>query len=112
MVPTTPAWLVDDDGTGDAGLAGCDLTGRIVLRRRTLQACAHFANPDQPEAPLCLTMSLVNQAYVVSRHTWLDAQIWFTDTQISSVPYKTPWKNHREGMILPVFVCSACLCLS
>ena len=23
----------------------------------------------------------------------------------SSVPYKTPWKNHREGMILPVFVC-------
>ena len=46
----TPAWLVDDDGTA-AGLAGCDLTGRIVLRRRTLQACAHFANPDQPEAP-------------------------------------------------------------
>ena len=46
----TPAWLVDADGT-DAGLAGCDLTGRIVLRRRTLQACAHFANPDQPEAP-------------------------------------------------------------
>ena len=28
----------------------------------------------------------------------------FTDTQISSVAYKTPWKNHREGMILPVFV--------
>ncbi len=47
----TPAWLVDDDGTAAAGLAGCDLTGRIVLRRRTLQACAHFANPDQPEAP-------------------------------------------------------------
>ena len=44
-VPTTPAWLVA------AGLAGCDLTGRIVLRRRTLQVCAHFANPDQPEAP-------------------------------------------------------------
>ena len=44
-VPTTPAWLVA------ARLAGCDLTGRIVLRRRTLQACAHFANPDQPEAP-------------------------------------------------------------
>ena len=43
-------------------------------------------------------------ALVVSRHTWLDAQIWFTDTQISSVAYKTPWKNHREGMILPVFV--------
>ena len=87
-------------------------------------------------------MSLVNQAYVVSRHTWLDgaialhvylalvvsrhtwldAQIWFTDTQISSVAYKTPWKNHREGMILPVFVympvfvlpvcLHACLCLS
>ena len=29
----------------------------------------------------------------------------FTDTQISSVAYKTPWKNHREGMILPVFTC-------
>ena len=28
-----------------------------------------------------------------------------TNTEISSVPYKTPWKNHREGMILPVFVC-------
>ena len=28
----------------------------------------------------------------------------FTDTQISSVAYKTPCKNHREGMILPVFV--------
>ena len=28
----------------------------------------------------------------------------FTDTQISSVAYKTPWKNYREGMILPVFV--------
>ena len=28
----------------------------------------------------------------------------FTDTQISSVAYKTPRKNHREGMILPVFV--------
>ena len=77
-------------------------------------------------------MSLVNQAYVVSRHTWLDgaialhvylalvvsrhtwldAQIWFTDTQISSVPYKTPWKNHREGMILPVYACICTACLS
>ena len=28
----------------------------------------------------------------------------FTDTQISSVAYKTPWKNYREGMILPVFM--------
>ena len=27
-----------------------------------------------------------------------------TNTEISSVAYKTPWKNHREGMILPVFV--------
>ena len=50
-VATTPAWLVDADDTDAAGLAGCDLTGRIVLRRRTLQVCAHFANPDQPEAP-------------------------------------------------------------
>ena len=40
-----PAWLVD------AGLAGCDLTGRIVLRRRTLQACAHFANPVTGQRP-------------------------------------------------------------
>ena len=27
-----------------------------------------------------------------------------TKTDISSVAYKTPWKNHREGTILPVFV--------
>ena len=36
-----------------------------------------------------------------------------TDTEKPSVPYKTPWKNYREGTILPVFVC-ACqsVCLS
>ena len=60
-VPMLLVWLVaagaDDAGTDSAGLGGCRwssgcyLTGRIVLRRRTLQACAHFANPDQPEAP-------------------------------------------------------------
>ena len=33
----------------------------------------------------------------------------FTDTQISSVAYKTPWKNYREGMILPVDD-FACIC--
>ena len=27
------------------------------------------------------------------------------DTDISSLPYKTPWNFYREGMILPVFVC-------
>ena len=37
------------------------------------------------------------------------------DTDISSLPYKTPWNFYREGMILPVFVpaciCLLCLCL-
>ena len=32
------------------------------------------------------------------------------NTDISSLPYKTPWNFYREGMILPVFVC-ACLIL-
>ena len=32
-----------------------------------------------------------------------------TNTDISSLPYKTPWNFYREGMILPVFVY---LCLS
>ena len=49
-VPMLLVWLLIA-GADDAGLAGCDLTGRIVLRRRTLQACAHFANPDRLEAP-------------------------------------------------------------
>ena len=31
-----------------------------------------------------------------------------TDTDISSLPYKTPWNFYREGMILPVF---ACICI-
>ena len=38
-----------------------------------------------------------------------------TDTEKPSVPYKTPWKNYREGTILPVFVCacqSVCVCQS
>ena len=38
-----------------------------------------------------------------------------TDTEKPSVPYKTPWKNYREGTILPVFVCacqSDCACQS
>ena len=38
------------------------------------------------------------------------------DTDISSLPYKTPWNFYREGMILSVFVpslylCTACICL-
>ena len=31
------------------------------------------------------------------------------DTDISSLPYKTPWNFYREGMILPVFM-PACIC--
>ena len=39
----------------------------------------------------------------------------FTDTDISSVAYKTPCNFYREGTILPVFVqclylCHACIC--
>ena len=34
---------------------------------------------------------------------WRDLQRkCLTNTEISSLPYKTPWKNYREGMILPV----------
>ena len=43
------------------------------------------------------------------------------DTDISSLPYKTPWNFYREGMILPVFMpaciyaslylCPVCICL-
>ena len=41
----------------------------------------------------------------------------FTDTDISSVAYKTPCNFYREGTILPVFVpclylCHACICAS
>ena len=40
----------------------------------------------------------------IALYTRMPEQL-FTDTQISSVAYKTPWKNYREGMILPVSAC-------
>ena len=59
------------------------------------------------------TLRRDNLSYLGKLCTWVAYYAWqpfiprhsFTDTQISSVAYKTPWKNHREGMILPVFTC-------
>ena len=37
------------------------------------------------------------------RHLSHTATLCLTNTDISSLPYKTPWNFYREGMILPVF---------
>ena len=37
------------------------------------------------------------------RHLSHTATLCLTNTDISSVPYKTPWNFYREGTILPVF---------
>ena len=37
------------------------------------------------------------------RHLSHRPTLCLTNTDISSLPYKTPWNFYREGMILPVF---------
>ena len=64
-------------------------------RRRTGDARRPRLSQQLAPAPTALVSD--------PRHLSHAPTLCLTNTDISSVPYKTPWNFYREGMILPVF---------
>ena len=76
------------------------MTTRMVGMRRAVGTPKHFGATPTSDSPI-QGLTATNTKDAVRRRDIFQGCV--TNTEKSSVPYKTPSKNHRERTILGVF---------